>query len=776
VHVPARIRTAAGLTAIALTVCLAAAAPWFTASGSSAVVIGLLLGIAGLSLLALFAHAPVSVPDARPPDAVPMPKPAVVDAGLIEQLEGLRRTQAELLAAKRTSEAALLAKDEFLATMSHEIRTPLNGVLPLLELVLSTPLAAEQRDHLGTAYQSAQEMLRIVDDILDYSKLDVGKLELENIGLNLRELVDAVAQLMRRSAEAKGLRLDVSIEPNVRLAVRGDPVRLRQILMNLVSNAIKFTERGGVTILVSRRGETQSAHQIAFAVRDTGIGIAPQAAEKLFLPFSQGDASITRAFGGTGLGLVICKRLVELMGGRIGVQSEPGKGSLFWFAVPLLKVVGDLPAQRDLRGVRALLVGSDEAVLRRLRTELSSQHLQTVEAASTIDALTKLRAAVAMGPRWRYDLVVADALESADKIAAFVRSIAADSNLSHTRIVLLGGRQELTAAATDDARSVILSRAFGAAQLRAAIDALFGAPSPSSAAGADVARVAADSLAQTAPDTPRLLRGRVLLVEDNAVNLHVAQRLLALHGLEIDSAGNGREALERLASASYDIVLMDCQMPLMDGYTATRTWRDIERQRGKPAVPIIAMTANAMAGDREKCLACGMNDYVSKPLSRQRLQQRLLRWLAGSDAGAAESAPVEMQSMPESAATAVPSASAAAKELATASLDPDVVREMREVMGTDFALLVRLYLEETPLKLGELEQATARGDAGAMIGAAHALKSSSANLGANTLAQLVRSVEEDLRTKPDAPLHDRIERVRDEFGRVARELESLLTH
>ncbi len=775
-----RYRTALGLLGVVLAGGVGIAAPWFAQPGYVLVAAPALLGAAAAWLIVLMTRA--SSED-RADDAfvhARTPLRAAVDDDLRLQLETLRRTQGELLVAKQASEAAMLAKDEFLATMSHEIRTPLNGVLPLIELVLSTQLADEQRDHLGTAYHSAQEMLRIVDDILDYSKLDVGKLEIEHIALNLRELVDGVAQLMRRNAEAKGLRLGVNIDPNVRLAVRGDPVRLRQILMNLVSNAIKFTQRGSVTVLVSRRGETPTAHEVAFAVRDTGIGMTAETTAKLFRPFSQGDASITRAFGGTGLGLVICKRLVDLMGGRIAVQSEPGKGSLFWFSIPLLKVIGDLPAQHDLRGVRALLVGNDETVLHRLQAALSNLQVQTTTVAGTGEALAKLRAAAAQGPRWQYDLVVADATEPAPRVAAFMRSVLGDASLANARIVLLTPHDSGAPEAPAPARTTALPRAFVAPQLRAALDNLFDAGAAQ--ARAELHRVGGEpaaALPRAGEAGSRPLRGRVLLVEDNAVNLQVARRLLGLHGLAVDTAGDGEEALSQLAAAHYDLVLMDCQMPRMDGYTATQRWRTLEGERGARAVPIVAMTANAMAGDREKCLAAGMNDYLSKPLSRARLEQTLLRWLAAADAVPA-AAPAVASTVDESAGAVViepdeptPPAVDPTETPTASALDKSVLREMLDIMGGDFGVLVRVYLEETPRRIAELESAAHAGDSDSMIANAHTLKSSSANLGALELAALARGMEEDLRASPSLPMTERVLQLRREYERVAAEFATL---
>ncbi|HEX5755922.1 MAG TPA: ATP-binding protein, partial [Arenimonas sp.] len=261
---------------------------------------------------------------------------------LQQELEKHRQLERELTDAKQAAEAAMMAKGEFLATMSHEIRTPLNGIIPMLDLLMSAKLPPDLHDLLTTAFASARQMQRIVDDILDYSKLEANKLELESTGFNLRDLLGSVVQLMEKSAEAKALRLDLHLDPSVRLAVRGDPVRLRQVLTNLISNAIKFTERGSITVNVSRRGESRNHHELRFEVKDTGIGIARDKTSSLFRAFSQADASTTRLYGGTGLGLAICKRIIDLMGGSIGVESEPGRGATFWFDVPLLKASGDM--------------------------------------------------------------------------------------------------------------------------------------------------------------------------------------------------------------------------------------------------------------------------------------------------------------------------------------------------------------------------------------------------------------------------------------------------
>ena len=698
---------------------------------------------------------------------------------LRRQLDMLRHTQGELLLAKQAAEAAMMAKGEFLATMSHEIRTPLNGVLPLLELVLSSSLAPDQRDYLSTAYASARELLRIVDAILDYSKLDAERLELETVGLNLRELVNGVAQLLQRTAEAKGLRLAVTIDANVRLAVRADPVRLRQVLTNLVSNAIKFTERGGVHIQVSKRGETREHHEIVFAVRDSGIGIAPEVAAKLFRPFSQADASTTRVFGGTGLGLAICKRLVDLMGGQLGVKSEVGKGSLFWFSVPLLKALGDLQVRRSLDGIRALALVDDESLLRRVQNAGGTLGIEVTAVHSLADALAALRASANMGERWRHAVLIVDAAAFKPVAAALVRNVLKDSVLGHVQIVLT------TYGGTDlpqDPRVRMLTGNLTEEALRTTLEPMFGVEAPGGARAEpqDAIEIAVP------PDTP--LQGRVLLVEDNPVNQRVAQRLLELHGLDVTAVGDGREAVERLEREPFDVVLMDCLMPVMDGYMATRLWRERERAAGAAHLPIVAMTANAMAGDRERCLASGMDDYISKPLDRAALAQLLRRWLAVAQTRpraattnlveAAFAAPVEPTQPPASPPQVAPAnahaTTAPRPAPAGGAIDAAIIGDLLDTMGSEFGDLVRVYLEDAPQQINAIAAAAATGDAAAQLAPAHTLKSSSANIGATTLSELARRIEHAARAGVPTGPAELAAGIQPEYERVAADLSRLI--
>ncbi|MCS3747002.1 signal transduction histidine kinase/CheY-like chemotaxis protein/HPt (histidine-containing phosphotransfer) domain-containing protein [Xanthomonas arboricola] len=644
---------------------------------------------------------------------------------LQQELQRHGELEQELLRAKQAAEAATLAKGEFLATMSHEIRTPLNGIIPMLELISSGQLSLDQRDMLQTATGSSLQLLRIVDDILDYSKLEANKLELEITTFNLRELLDGVVQLLQRTAESRQLRLGLDIEPSVRLLVRGDPIRLRQVLGNLIGNAIKFTERGSIDIQLRRLGETRAQHLLRFQVRDTGIGIAPDQQARLFRSFAQADASTTRLYGGTGLGLAICKRIIDLMGGRIGVESEPGRGATFWFEIPLLKVIGDLQQSTGADAARVMVISSDARLSQRLKRLLDSWGVAHVLMETTQEALERVRRH-SDGEGFRCVIADHDTLRYSAR--AVHRALARPEDLSGSKLIWLYGDEPVPAELQDNAtlvprqspdevlRTLVLPP--DAKPVHALAPAMIPEPLP--------------------PPMANAREVRILLVEDNPVNLLVAQKLLAVLGFEADTATDGEAALSSMESTRYDMVFMDCQMPVLDGYAATRRWRAMETESGGRPIPIVAMTANAMAGDRERCLAAGMDDYLSKPVAREQLDACLQRWLPrqplapGPTSG---TAPVD----PESA-------SAAAQARALPILDSSVIDELYEVAGADTITILQLFLDDAPGIIEQLEAAAANRDSMQLRDLAHTLKSSSANVGAQAVSNAARRIELAART------------------------------
>ena len=724
--------------------------PWRWVAVAAASVAGVMSVIVALHLRALAAHSEGT--EARA---------AMAESerdGLKRALQRHDRLEQQLLLAKQAAESAVLAKGEFLATMSHEIRTPLNGIVPMLDLLSRAALPPDQRDMLNTASASSQQLLRIVDDILDYSKLEANRLELEITGFNLREVLDGVMQLMQRPAENKNLRLTMQLDPSVRLPVRGDPVRVRQVLSNLIGNAVKFTELRSLTVTLLKLFETSSQHLLRFEVLYTGIGIDDEAQARLFNSFTQADASTTRLYGGTGLGLAICKRIVDLMGGRIGVVSAPGRGATFWFEVPLLKVVGDLRTQdAGQEMVRALLVSPDVRLRQRLALLLPSWGLQLTTVETTQEALERMRTGTMPGGV-HHAIVIGDLSNIRASARALHRGVTRRSADDELRMVWLYGDEEIPDELRDG--SILLPRQSHGADLHAALS--FAPPLPKvEALGFEealdvdplppiIAVAAAPTLVSinamhehelehAAPST------RLLLVEDNPVNLAVGEKLLSVLGYTCDIATNGQIALEKMATGSYDLVLMDCQMPVLDGYAATREWRDREVLQQAPLrLPIVAMTANAMAGDRQRCLDAGMDDYLSKPVSREQLETCLQRWLPGRASFRARGIPdAQPETSPPPQVTPLSSVRNVVPAVTAAFpvLDHSMLDELQEIAGDETARIVSLFLEDAPRLIARLESASTIPDLDAMRDAAHTLKSSSANVGAMALSTAAKRVE-----------------------------------
>ncbi len=537
--------------------------------------------------------------------------------------------------ARAAAEAAAVAKGQFLANMSHEIRTPMNGIIGMLDLLGTTPLSARQRDFVDTINHSADTLLTVINDILDFSKIDAGKLDLETVDFDVRSTVEEVVHLLAEPAQVKGLELACLVYHDVPTAVRGDPARLRQILTNLLSNAVKFTERGEVVVRVTAVEDTAADVLVRCEVSDTGIGISPEARARLFESFTQADASTTRRYGGTGLGLAIAKHLARLMGGEIGVESEPGRGSTFWFTARLAKrLPGEAPVVSPvaLRGLRVLVVDDNATNRAIVRQQLAGWGVRSEAVDGGPAALARLR--VAAGEGLPFDLVLLDLQMPGMDGLELARAIKADPALVAPRLVLLTsvGFDQHAVEARQIGIAAYLTKPVRQSHLYdCLVTVMSGSPGTAAAPAATAPGAVPPPAPVGAPREEDDQRPRVLVAEDNAVNQKVAAHLLGARGLRVDLVSDGRQALDALARDSYRLVFMDCQMPVMDGYETTAAIRAGEN--GDRHVPVIAMTAGALASDREKCLAAGMDDYIAKPITSAALDRLLARWLHAAPAG-----------------------------------------------------------------------------------------------------------------------------------------------
>ncbi|MCP3872003.1 MAG: response regulator [Desulfobacteraceae bacterium] len=678
---------------------------------------------------------------------------ADVNKKLLSEIQERKSIEKDLEVSRDAAVRALKVKSEFLANMSHEIRTPMNGVLGMAELLAGTNLDGKQRRFVRIVQSSGESLLNLLNDILDFSKIEAGKVKLECIDFRLHQTVENIVESSAGLAENKNLELICIIKPNVPDMIQGDPGRLRQILSNLISNAVKFTEEGEVVIRVALINETDENAFIRFEVKDTGIGIDTKAKKHIFNEFAQEDGSTTRKYGGTGLGLNIAKQLTEMMGGKIEVESEKKKGSSFWFTVNLRKssiiYTAESRPRVDLQNIRILIVDDNDTNRAILYEQLAGWKMKFTGASNARDALEILRnAALKKAP---YEIAIVDMMMPKTDGLMLTQMIKSDPLITDIRLVMLtsiglrGDAQE----ARRKGLAAFLSKPVRKSELKNVLSAVMTNSSETD----ESQLVTRHSIAETKV----LIPGKILLAEDTLVNQEVAREMIENSGCHVDIVNNGTQALNAFLKNQYDIILMDCQMPEMDGYQATKEIRNTEKEtpeNKQKHIPIIALTAHAMKGDKEKCLSSGMDDYLSKPFSMDQMLLILQRWLPrkscltkdkrlSCDNSSAIDPVQDLSDVSEKEQTNIPPIQA---EKGKQIIDPKALDNIRVLQQPDkpdmVSKIINIYLNESPKLIKTIHQAISDGDTNNMREAAHSLKSSSANVGALSVSNYSKQLED----------------------------------
>ncbi|MCP4711173.1 MAG: response regulator, partial [Planctomycetes bacterium] len=657
----------------------------------------------------------------------------------LEELVNIRT--AELSKALEAAEAASVAKSDFLANMSHEIRTPMNGIIGMAEFLSETKLDVDQKDYIDTIQNSADALLVIINDILDYSKIEAGKMQIETISFDLRVAVEDLADLLSVQTQEKGVELIYRFDPEIPARVKGDPGRIRQILTNFANNAIKFTHDGYILIDVSCQNKDENHVDLKFSVEDTGIGIEQEKLRTIFDKFTQADTSTTRKYGGTGLGLAISKQLVELMGGRIGVESQEGKGSTFWItmSLPLDKktVVEPLP-QGNLDQVRVLIVDDIDVNRRVIKEQLNNWNIDNDVCAGGEEALKTMREAAQDGSP--YQMAILDFHMPGMDGEQLGNAIKEDPLLQETILLLLtsGGRKGDAARMAEVGFSVYLSKPVKQSQLMDALATAWGSFENQMKTGLITKHTLSElneSKRLPQQEGNQVIDAHILLVEDNAVNQKVAKLLLEGMGYKVTVAENGQEAVEKWSADSFNLILMDCQMPVMDGFEATAEIHRLEKDKGH--TPIIAMTAHAMVGDREKCLESGMDDYLSKPMQKKAVKEVLSKWLQNQSCSADEIGTV---STPEYQADLSgqddPETMTWDLEYALEALDGDV-ETLKQA--------IEIFIDSSDDDLHQLQAAIADNQVNQIVHQTHKIKGGAAGIGAKGVQAVAQIMEKTAR-------------------------------